>query len=279
LRIGTRHDTEGIRMRFMIRCDIEGVTGITTYEQAEGSAFGKAMLSNDLGAAIDGLLSTGEHEIVVYDEHTDGRNVDLSGLQESVSVICGKPPYRSDWGGIDSGFDAMLMIGFHARSGVEGALLPHSYSRKNRNIRINNTVVGEIGMESAIAGDVEVATWLVTGDSSGMAEAEEQLPGVRTVTVKEAMGEFAARCYSPRLSARLIRKAARGLVESPPDVKPLKFIGPVELAIELAPSAYLDAFRTRFGNTHLDGNTVRLTGGTVTEVWSRYGQMQLVAKG
>ena len=57
-------------MKFTIRTDIEGVTGVTTYEQAEGSPFGRAMLMNDLNAAIDGLLSTGEHDIVIYDEHT-----------------------------------------------------------------------------------------------------------------------------------------------------------------------------------------------------------------
>ena len=89
-------------MKFMIRTDIEGVTGVTTYEQAEGSAFGREMLMNDLNAMIEGILSVGEHEIVLYDEHTDGRNVVLQDLPGSVSVICGKPPYRADWGGIDS---------------------------------------------------------------------------------------------------------------------------------------------------------------------------------
>ena len=42
-------------MKFMIRCDIEGVTGVTTYEQADNSDFGKAMLANDLNAVIEGL--------------------------------------------------------------------------------------------------------------------------------------------------------------------------------------------------------------------------------
>ena len=71
------------------------------------------MLTNDLNACINGLLAEGEHEIVIYDEHTDGRNVDLNDLPDCVSVICGKPPYRPDWGGIDSSFDAMIMVGFH----------------------------------------------------------------------------------------------------------------------------------------------------------------------
>jgi len=103
-------------MKFMIRSDVEGVTGVTTYQQAEGSEFGRAMLANDLNAAIEDLLSTDDHEIVIYDEHTDGRNIALEGLPEGVSVICDKLLYRSDWGGIDSSYDAMIMVGFHARS-------------------------------------------------------------------------------------------------------------------------------------------------------------------
>ena len=196
-------------MKFMIRSDIEGVTGVTTYGQVENSEFGRAMLTNDLNACIEGLLSTGDHEIVVYDEHTDGRNVTLDDLPDSASVICGKPPYRPDWGGIDSSYDAMIMVGFHARSGVEGALLPHSYSRKNLNIRLNGTTVGEIGMEAAIAGDFDVPLWLITGDSAGMAEAEQIVPDVKTVTVKEAMGDFTARCLPPKLTAKLIYESAK----------------------------------------------------------------------
>ena len=79
-------------MKIMIRTDVEGVTGVTSYEQAEGSELGRAMLMNDLQAVIDGLLADGDHDIVVYDEHTDGRNVDLRELPEAVAVICGKPP-------------------------------------------------------------------------------------------------------------------------------------------------------------------------------------------
>ena len=62
---------------------------------------------------------------------------------------------------------------------------------------INGTTVGEIGMEAAIAGDFGVPLWLVTGDSAGMAEAGQMISNVKTVTVKEAMGEFAARCLPP----------------------------------------------------------------------------------
>jgi D-amino peptidase len=265
-------------MRFMIRSDIEGVTGVTTYQQAEGTSFGQAMLMNDLNAMVAGILAAGSHEIVVYDEHTDGRNVRLEDLPEEVSVICGKPDYRDDWGGIDASFDAMLMVGFHARSGVPGALLPHSYSRKNLSITINGFEVGEIGMEAAIAGDFGVPVWLVTGDSAGMAEAEAILPGVRTVTVKKAMGETAALCHAPRRTAREILEAAKEIVEAPPDVQPLVFAGPVELGLHIADSPYLEALRKLFPKPFADANHLLLTSSSVTAAWSEYLRMQRETK-
>ena len=257
-------------MIIMIRSDIEGVTGVTAYKQAEGSEFGKQMLMNDLLACIKGILSTGEHKIIIYDEHTDGRNVDITQLPEGVSVIMGKPEYRSDWGGIDSSYDAMMMVGFHARSGVEGALLPHSYSRKNLDIRINGTVVGEIGMEAAIAGDFGVSLWLVTGDSAGMAEAEQIIKGVKTVSVKEAMGEFEALCYDPKVTARNIFDAAKDVMINNPMVSPLKFTSPVTIEIDLANSDYTDKLKKFYPELFTTDNTVKLIDRTVTEAWSKY---------
>ncbi len=43
-------------MKIVIRSDIEGVTGVTTYKQAEGSEFGRQMFMNDLFACINGIL-------------------------------------------------------------------------------------------------------------------------------------------------------------------------------------------------------------------------------
>ena len=261
-------------MKFMIRSDIEGVTGVTTYSQAENSSFGQDMLMNDLNACIAGLFSSGPQEIIVYDEHTDGRNVDLSRLEHPVRVICGKPPYRADWGGLDATYDAMLMVGFHAKSGVPGALLPHSYSRKNLDIRLNGLSMGEIGMEAAIAGDFEVPLVMVTGDSAGMAEAEQLIPGIKTSTVKQAMGEFAAECLPPRETYELIRNAAAGLADNRAHwPKPFKIAGPVTLEIDLSESEFREKLRARSGRYFISDRTVRLTDVSATAAWSHYCQL------
>lgn len=269
---------EGEIMKIMIRSDIEGVTGVTTYAQAEGTDFGREMLMNDLEACIDGILSTGSHEIVIYDEHTDGRNIDMTALPETVSVIMGKPLYTEKWGGIDSSFDAMFMVGFHARSGVPGSLLPHSYSRKNLEIRLNGMVVGEIGMEAAIAGDFDVPLWLVTGDSAGMKEAEETIENVHTVSVKESYGEFEAKCYSPQMTAKLIYEAAASVMKEPPKAEPFKIEGPVEMQIDLAQSDYTGKLKSTYPDLFIKDRTISIKDKTVTAVWSKYTTIQKEVK-
>jgi D-amino peptidase len=262
--------SKGGSMKLMVLTDIEGVTGITTYTQAENTDFGQKMLQNDLFALLNGILSQGKHEIIVYDEHTDGRNIVIDNLPEQVRVICGKPIVGEYWKGIDSTYDGLIMLGLHARSGVAGALLPHSYSRKNLNIWINNYLVGEIGIEAAMAGDNNVPLLLITGDSAGVKEAEELVPGVRTVVVKEALGEFEALCYPPKMTYKLIYNTASEVVADVPMVKPLKFNGPIELKIEMAQSDYLENLKKHYQELFIEKNFISIMANTVTEAWMNY---------
>ena len=136
--------------KYMIRCDMEGVTGVVSYAQAEPGGteydFGLRMFLADLGAAVEGLLSGGAEEVVIYDEHYYGRNVDLGMLPSRATVICGKPPYRPGWaGGLDDSFAGLVLLGFHSRRGTPGGLLNHTYEPDIRNLRLNGAIVGEIG--------------------------------------------------------------------------------------------------------------------------------------
>ena len=129
-------------------------------------------------------------------------------------------------------------------------------------------------MEAAVAGDFNVPLWLVTGDSAGMIEAEQIVPGVKTVVVKEAMDEFAACCYSPQKTAGMIFEAARDTVKNPPSVRPLRFGPPVEMKIEIAESDYRDKLKSAYPDIFLAADTVTFNGTTVTELWSRYCKIQ-----
>jgi D-amino peptidase len=266
--------------RYMIRCDIEGVSGVVSYEQAEPCKpeypFGLKMFKSDLLACIEGLREGGAEEIVIYDEHYYGRNVDPEWLAEDVSVIAGKPPYRIDWaGGLDSSFVGVVLLGFHSKFGTPGGLLHHSYEIDIRNLDLNGVSVGEIGMEAAIAGDFDVPVVLVTADSAGVAEAEELLPGVSTVAVKRSLGETGGRCLPLAVTRDNILRAAREVVSSPPTAQPYKIKDAVTLRITFNDGSYLDAVRRLLKENMTDDRTLVLSGDTVTEVWADYWQRKL----
>lgn len=269
--------------KYMIRCDIEGVTGVVSLVQAVpgGSeyAFGQRMFMSDLGALVDGLNRGGADEIWIYDEHCDGRNIDLSAMPKNVIAICGKPPYREDWsGGLDGTFDGLLLLGFHSKWGTPGGLLPHSYEPDICDIQLNGVSMGEIGMEAAIAGDHDVPLLLIAGDSAGVAEAERLVPGIIGVSVKTAITEHGGLCFSTARTSAMIRDAGWGIVKKTPMVKPYHIDGAVRCEISLLEGRYRSAFTELHGSSMTDERTVVINGKTATEVWSRYWQMKLAAQ-
>lgn len=260
--------------KYMIRCDVEGVSGVVSYEQAEPGKrefdFGKKMFMADLMALIDGLNAGGADEIWIYDEHYYGRNIDLDMLPQNVFCINGKPPYMKDWaGGLDASFTGLILLGFHSKRGTENALLNHTYEPDIVNIDINGVSVGEIGMEAAIAGVYDVPLLIVTGDSEGIREAKELVPDVVGVTVKESLSEFGALCYPLDVTTKKIYDAAKAVAQKTPDIKPYK-VGKTKVEFKLKPGKYTEIYKKLYPTTNnisvIEDETVL---GAYAEYWSR----------
>ena len=267
---------------YMIRCDMEGVSGVVSYRQTEPGAaefeFGLRMFQADLCACVDGLLAGGAEKIVLYDEHYYGRNIDPAWLPERVSMICGKPPYRADWaGGLDAGFAGLVLLGFHSKFGTPGGLLHHSYEPDIRDLRLNGVSVGEIGMECAIAGDFGVPLALVTADSAGCREAEALVPGVLTVAVKESLCETGGRCHPLAVTSQWIRQAAEAVAAGIPTTLPWRQGAEVILEVAFNPGPYADAIRRAHAAELNAAGDLVLHGETATAVWAEYWQRKLAA--
>ena len=266
--------------RYMIRCDIEGVTGVTSYDEAEPGkpdyAYGRTMFLADLRACLRGLRAGGAEELVIYDEHYYGRNIRMDEVGGDTRVIRGKPPYRPEWpGGLDASFAGVVLLGFHAKAGTPGALLPHSYELDIRDLRLNGISVGEIGMEAAVAGDCGVPVLLVVGDSAGVEEAHALLPGVSGVKVKYSLGETGACCISSETTTRQISAAAREVATTPPAVQPYRTGSYTWLEVVLNDGPYLDAMRPLAGSRLRGERTLVFGGRSATAVWSAYWQLKL----
>ena len=262
--------------KFMIRCDIEGVSGVVNYEQAEPGKsefeFGQRMFMADLCALIDGLNAGGADEIWIFDEHYYGRNIDIDHLPDNVFCINGKPPYLKDWaGGLDASFTGLILLGFHSKRGTENALLNHTYEPDIVNIDINGVSVGEIGMETAIAGVYDVPLVMITGDSEGIREAKELVPDTIGVTVKESLSEFGGMCYALDVTTKKIYDAAKEVAEKTPNIKPYN-VGKAKVEFKLKPGKYTEIYKTLYP---IENNISVIEGNNVLEAYAEYWDRKL----
>ena len=265
--------------KFMIRCDIEGVSGVVSYEQAEPGKsefeYGKRMFMSDLMAVIDGLNAGGADEIWIYDEHYYGRNIDIDNLGDNVFCICGKPQYTKNWaGGLDESFSGLILVGFHSKRGTENALLNHTYEPDIADININGVSVGEIGMEAAIAGVYNVPLVMITGDSEGINEAKKLVDNVVGVTVKESLSEFGAMCYPLNVTKKMIFESAKKIAENTPEIMPYN-VGRAKVEFTLNPGRYTDIYNSLYP---LNGNVSVIEGETVLEAYAEYWNRKLICQ-
>ena len=251
--------------KFLVMTDIEGVTGVTTFKEAENSDFGKEMLMNDLNAVLNGIFKAGA-EAVVYDMHTDGRNIDLSDLY--VPVVRGKPILDNCWRGVGGeGFDGLFMVGLHTMQNT-GALLQHSYLREYESIHLNGILIGEIGMEAALAGELGIPLKFVSGDDMGCREAEELIPGVVTCPVKKSLTEDTAICYPPNVTKERLYEKAMEAAEK--DIAPFTLKPPYKIQIKFSDCAYLKTMKAIHPEIFENEDTVVIRGTNLLKTWSKY---------
>lgn len=252
-------------MKFLVMTDIEGVTGVTTFKQAENSEFGREMLMNDLHAVLEGIKSAGA-DAVVYDMHTDGRNVKIDELD--VPVVMGKPILGDLYRGVGSDFDGLFLVGLHTMQHVPNALLAHSYLREYDAIYLNGMKVGEIGVEAALAGEQGIPLKFVSGDDLGCREAEDLIENIVTCPVKTSLTEDTAVCLPPYKTYKMLKKAAKKAVKS--NIKPFALKAPFEIKIEYSDCAYLKTMREIHPEIFVDERTVVMKGDNLLKTWSEY---------
>jgi len=133
--------------KYVVRCDIEGVSEVVSFEQAEPGkpeyAFGQRMFMADLLALLEGLKAGGADEVVIYDEHYYGRCIDLSVLPDY--AIAG-----------DFGVPVVMVTADSAGTAEAEALLPGD----QRHRRVGGLLAEETGVSGE---DSRCMTPLVVG--------------------------------------------------------------------------------------------------------------------
>ncbi len=204
-------------MKVFISADIEGVAGVVDPDQVRGPGaeyeIGRRLLTGEVNAAIDGALEAGAEEVLVNDAHSSMHNIDPAALRPQASYLSGrhKPLYMME--GLEGGFDAVFMVGYHGSIGAEHAILSHTYNPLAVwEARLNGVSVGESGLNALVALHHRVPVVLITGDAATADEARPFMPEAEAVVVKRSITRFAAESLHPQRACELIRAgAARAL--------------------------------------------------------------------
>lgn len=222
-------------MNLYITLDVEGVTTVTNLEQVRhGNAeFGatRSLLTQEINAAIDGALAAGVEEILVNEGHGQHRNVIPGELNRRARLLTGRSKLFHLMQGIDRGFEAMFMIGYHAGAGKRYGVLGHTFHAFN--CTVNGIYMSEIGLCTALAGYYGVPTALVTGDEESCRDALDLIPNMETVAVKEGVSAASAINLHPAVAQEKIRQAAGRAIERLPEIKPFVIEPPLTMELDL----------------------------------------------
>uniref|UniRef100_UPI0021AC4C38 M55 family metallopeptidase n=1 Tax=Neomoorella sulfitireducens TaxID=2972948 RepID=UPI0021AC4C38 len=96
-------------MRVYISADMEGVAGITTWEQVEttgGEEYirSRKLMTAEVNAAIRGAIEAGATSVTVNDAHGRMCNILPEDLYPGAQLISGAPKKMGMMEGIDKGF-------------------------------------------------------------------------------------------------------------------------------------------------------------------------------
>jgi D-amino peptidase len=271
-------------MRVYISVDMEGIAGVVHEDQTdpteprhsgEYNRF-RRLMTNEANAAIAGALEAGANAVLVNDSHWLMRNLLAEDLHPAAELLSGGPKRLSMVEGIDTGFDAAIFIGYHARAGTRNATIDHTYTSRVYEARINGEPVGELALNAAMAGVFGVPVVLVSGDQAIAAEAKALLgAGIETVIVKEALGRFAARSIAPALACERIRVAAAGALRRKHAA--FAFGSPIRLEVDFALTQMADMAELVPGADRMSGRTVGYAGADFREVFRAWRAMYNLA--
>ncbi len=211
-------------MRVYVSVDMEGLAGVAHPRQV---SFGdgvdrtdydrsRALMAGEANAAIEAAFERGATEVVVNDSHWQMRNLRPEDLNEGARLVIGDKPLSMTQGvGDETGFDAALVIGYHAGAGHEAGVIAHTYSSATVTaVRVNGIEHNEAGLNAIRLGHHGVPVALVAGDDALAAEIEALLPWAERVVVKRGLGYSAADSLSPASAQAASRDGTRNALAS-----------------------------------------------------------------
>jgi len=221
-------------VKVFISVDMEGVGGVVTAEQLGPTGFEyqrfREFMTAEARAAIAGARAAGATEIVVADSHGNMQNLLVDRLPADVLVVRGPSRPLGMMHGIDSTFDAVVMIGYHSATTNQEGVRAHTFaSARYTAVALNGTPLAESTFNAALAAHFGVPVVAISGDGAAVAELISIVPRAAGAVVKEAIGFHAAITRTPEAAQALIEEAVRTGLARRAEIQPLALSGPYRL--------------------------------------------------
>ncbi|MFJ6807488.1 M55 family metallopeptidase [Streptomyces anulatus] len=232
-------------MKLLISVDMEGISGIVHSTETNPERYdyqrGRELMTADANAVIAGVLDADPTaDVLVADAHGTFRNLLPEQLDRRARLVRGKPRSLNMLAGLDEETDAALFVGYHVRAGEGPGVLAHTMNGELLDVRVAGRSLGEIGLNTAMAGHLGVPVVLLSGDDAACAEMADLVPETVTVAVKEALGMAAAVTLHPEEARDRLRRAAADAVARRDEIQPLALTGTLDVEVDLASPHTID---------------------------------------
>lgn len=257
-------------LKIFVSVDMEGIGGIGTGEMVSATgkdyALGRKLMTEEVNAVVRAIYAFGAAEVLVNDSHGDMQNLFHTELDERVTYIQGNIKPFGMMQDLDSSFDAVIFIGYHARAGTETGFLAHTGSGVVKGLWLNDAEVGEGGLNAAYAGELGVPVILASGDSAFTTEIKK-LIGTTTVSTKQAIGGKVARLFHPQAVRDRLAKAVRKALSELRSAKPFLLGKPARLKMRFDTTTRADILEAIPGVSRVDGYTIAYTARDMAEAY------------
>ena len=227
-------------MKVYISVDVDGIGSLGEMCMMSGYPplpWVQELATREVNAAVEGALEGGATTVVVNENHSS-RHMIPELLHPAAELLVGRPKPMQTLDDLDESFDAVFLVGIHARAGTPGAVMDHTWAFRIYNLRVNGTTIGEVGLNALLAGHYGVPITLVTGDDRVALEAKELLGDVETAVVKTGRDRYAARCLHPSRVRELVRQAASRSLREIERFHPFDLGKPIHMEIDFTEATF-----------------------------------------
>lgn len=207
-------------MKIFISADIEGVNGMTDWNEAEKGHSDYALFAErqvkELYAVCEGINDVDQKaEIQIKDGHDTGRNIVHEKLPEYVKLFrnSGRNPYIM-MSGIDSSFDGTMFTGYHSGAGSNGSPLAHTMESLNIvYMKINDQLANEFLLNYYSSLYNKVPVIMVTGDEKLCQMVKSMDKNIHTVMTHQGDGGGVLSEH-PNIIYKRLKEEAKKAVEN-----------------------------------------------------------------